>query len=307
MKKINRFVIAILLLTGLSGAGLVGTSVYAIGSPDPEQEGATGLTGRVPGDAPKRGATISNPVNGRTFTNIPITVSGLCPNDLLVKVFSNNIFIGAAQCERGSFSIQTDLFSGSNTLVARVYDALDQAGPDSNSVTVNFQDGQFADFNQRVSLTSSIAKNGAAVGTQLSWPIILSGGTGPYALSIDWGDGTPADLKSVSFAGIVNITHTYKNAGIYRVIVKATDSRGTIAFLQLVGVGSGPVTQNAGQTSGTNGTSGGGTTIKYIWWPILLMIPLIVATFWIGKKYELVAIRRQIEQQTQMYEKEIQR
>lgn len=307
MKKINRFIISGLFLLCLATLGVAGSAVYAIGSPDPEQEGAAGLTGRVPGDAPTRGATISNPVNGRTFTSIPVTVSGLCPNDLLVKVFSNNIFIGSAQCARGSFSMQTDLFSGSNSLIARVYDALDQAGPDSNTVTVTFQDGQFADFNQRVSLTSNIAKNGAAVGTQLNWPIILSGGTGPYALSIDWGDGTPADLKSFAFAGTVNITHTYKSAGIYRVIVKATDSRGTIAFLQLVGVGNGPVTQNAGQINSTDGTSGGGVVVKYIWWPILLMIPLIIATFWIGKKYELVAIRRQIEQQTQLYEKEIQR
>ncbi|MFZ1484038.1 MAG: PKD domain-containing protein [Candidatus Saccharimonadales bacterium] len=307
MKKINRFLLAILFVIGLSGFGLASTSVFAVGSPDPEQEGATGLTGRVPGNAPTRGATIANPVNGRTFTSTPITISGLCSGDVLVKVFSNNIFVGSAQCERGSFSMQTDLFSGSNALIARVYDALDQAGPDSNTVTVNFQDGQFSDFNQRVSLTSSIAKNGAAVGSQLSWPIILSGGTGPYAISVDWGDGTSADLKSVSFAGTINITHIYKSAGIYRVIVKATDSKGTIAFLQLVGVGSGPVTQSAGQSNSTTGANGGGSTTKYIWWPILLMLPLILATFWIGKKYELVAIRRQIEQQTQLYEKEIQR
>jgi hypothetical protein len=57
----------------------------------------------------------------------------------LVKIFKNNVFGGSVQCDRGNFSLQSDLFVGTNELVARVFDELDQPGPDSNIVTVTFQ------------------------------------------------------------------------------------------------------------------------------------------------------------------------
>lgn len=278
--------------------------VYAIGSTEPQQSGTTGLQGTIPSPPPTTAATISNPVNGRSFTTTPIDISGLCTTDLLVKIFSNNIFVGSAQCQRGSYSIKADLFSGENTLIARVYDALDQSGPDSNSVIVNFQDTTLAAFGQRISLSSTMAKNGANVGSTLTWPIILSGGTAPFAISVDWGDGSATDLISLSFAGSFDITHKYKTAGVYRVIVKASDATGAAAFLQLVGVGNGAVTQ--GNSSGTSGVA---STVRnvYVWWPVTLLIPFAFAAFWIGRKFEVVAIHRRLEKQASLYQNEIQR
>ncbi len=286
--------------------GTVGTA-HAIGTPDPEQSGTTGLQGKISSPPPTAPASITSPATGRTFNAVPITVTGLCPTGLLVKIFSNNIFVGSVDCKGNSYSLEVDLFGGDNELVARVYDALDQAGPDSNKVTVSFQDNTFAAFGQRISLTSSFAKLGAPVGSPLNWPIILSGGTGPYAISVDWGDGSSTDLKSQPFAGTFTLDHTYKTAGIYRVVVKATDSTGATAFLQLVGVGSGSVTQS---TTGSSGqANSGGKTIKYvyIWWPLLLMVPVILSTFWVGRRYELAAIHKQIEEQSRLYNSEIQR
>ncbi len=280
--------------------------VMAARSPDPEQSGTTGIQGTISSPPPKSAATIAVPSSGRTFQTTPITVSGLCTTGLLVKIFSNNVFAGSVECEKSSYSLQIDLFSGENVLVARVYDSLDQAGPDSNSVTVTFQDAEFAAFGQRISLTSNFAKIGAPIGTQLTWPVILSGGTGPYAVSVDWGDGTAYDLKSVPFTGTINLTHAYKTAGVYRVIVKATDKNGSAAFLQLVGVGSGAVTQ---KDSGS-GSSGGGSTAsqrEYIWWPVLLITPFAFAAFWIGRRFEVVSIHRRLEKQAALYQSEIQR
>ncbi len=278
-------------------------------SSEPVQQKATGLQGTIPSPPPTTAATISQPANGRTFTETPVEVSGLCTTGLLVKIFSNNIFVGAVQCESGSYSIQIDLFSGENALVARVFDALDQAGPDSNTSTVTFQDATFSAFAQRVSLTSNLAKNGANVGTQLVWPIVISGGTGPYAISVDWGDGSAIDLKSIANAGSFDIAHIYKTAGIYRVIVKATDANGVSAYLQLVGVGNGEASQNgdAAATGSQGGSGAGEVRYIYIWWPVLLLIPFILVAFWIGRRYEGVAIRRRVEKQAMMYQSEIQR
>lgn len=270
--------------------------VVHAGAPLPEnpQQGSIGLEGKVSTDPPRQGATITSPGNGATFGSVPITVTGLCPNGLLVKIFSNNVFVGAVQCEGGSYSVQVDLFTGQNQLVARVFDALDQPGPDSNVVTVTFNDPQFIQFGTRVSLSSIFAKRGANPGEVLVWPIILSGGTGPYAISIDWGDGTPPDLMSQPTAGNIDIRHTYKSAGVYKVLIKATDANGTTAYLQLVGVANGKVGQSAAAGAGGNSQ----TVIKeIIWWPAAAMLPLIGATFWVGRRHELYTLRKQLEKQ----------
>jgi len=259
------------------------------------ESGSIGVEGTISSPPPTQGATISLPTNGQSFTNIPVTVSGMCPNGLLVKVFKNNVFAGAVQCNNGSFSIVIDLFPGTNELVARVYDALDQPGPDSNTVTVNFAAS-------RVTLTSNYAKRGAFPGQELSWPIVLSGGIGPYAMSVDWGDGSAPDLMSVEFPGTINIKHKYDSPGIYNVIVKATDKNGNTAYLQIVAVANGPLTQDNGSTGSENvdGKDDGSkkstpTETKILWQPAAVTIPFIASTFWLGKKYELRTIRKKIE------------
>ncbi len=248
------------------------------------QSGSIGLEGKIPSDPPSVGATITFPTNGQVFTEIPITVTGICPNGLLVKLFKNNVFSGSAQCTNGNFSIVTDLFSGQNDLIARVYDSLDQAGPDSNTVTVFFNEPQ-AQGGQRVSLTSNYAKRGVNPGETLTWPLILSGGSGPYAISVDWGDNKPPDLISLSFPGNFTVSHIYDAAGIYNIVVKASDSTGGAAFLQLVGVANGPVSQ-------TEAESDIGQIIRIIRWPTLLTIPLILLSFWLGRRYERARLRR---------------
>lgn len=253
------------------------------------QSGSIGLEGTISSAPPSRGATIAVPGNGAVFTSVPITVSGICPSGLLVKIFDNSVFVGSIVCANGSYSLQVDLFSGHNDLVARVYDALDQAGPDSNTVTVTFNDAQFLQLGSQLTLTSAYAERGASPGTELDWPIQLSGGTGPYALSVDWGDGSPPDLLSESAPGLITVKHVYKSAGTYRVVIKATDKNGGTAFLQLVGQATGAI-QNNSRAGTTNMLQ------KQVqWWPVAAMVPLIVASFWLGRRYEITALRRHLE------------
>ena len=276
----------------LSVAAIIGTPALAFAVTNPSS-GSTGLEGTIPSAPPTSGATIATPSNGQTFTSIPITVSGLCPTGLLVKVFANNVFVGSEVCTNGSYSIQVDLFSGRNDIVTRVYDALDQAGPDSNVVTVNFDAGQYNPSDvQLVSLTSDYARRGANPGQTLTWPIILSGGTGPYAISVDWGDGKAPDLISQSSPGTINLSHVYDTAGVYSVLIKATDKNGVSAFLQLVGVANGAITSSA--NTGTSST-GGKTIVQVLWLPAALLIPLIIVAFWLGGRYKLAGLRKHLE------------
>ena len=269
-------------------------AAQAVGSPDPNQSGSVGLEGKISSPPPTQAATISTPRNGQSFSTSPITVAGLCKTDLLVKIFSNNVFVGSAICKGGSYSLKVGLFSGKNDLVARVYDSLDQAGPDSRVVSVTFIDANFAQSGAALTLTSNFARRGANPGTELTWPIVLSGGVGPYAISVDWGDSSGADLQSITFAGNISLKHTYKQAGIYSVIIKATDHNGATAYLQVVAVANGEV---AGGISGSSKGSNGGTTVQFSpeWYIFLPIVPLLLASFWLGSRNELYVIRKRLD------------
>jgi hypothetical protein len=272
--------------------------VFAATAPGP-QDGAIGIEGKIPSNPPTTTATIATPRSGQYINDLPIQVSGLCPTGLLVKVFANNVFVGSAVCEKGSYSLEIDLFSGRNDIVARVFDSLDQGGPDSNVVSVTFNDEQFNPFGGALlSLTSNYAQKGANPGEHLVWPIVLSGGTSPYAISVDWGDGKASDLISSQFAGTVELDHVYDSAGIYKVTIKATDKNGLSAFLQLVATANGAVTAS----SPGNGTKNEEQTVvtHVLWAPAAMSVPLIFVSFWLGRRYELATLRRHLEQRDQL-------
>lgn len=267
------------------------TSSRAFAANPAPQSGSIGLEGTISSAPPKHGATITVPSGGTIFTSIPITISGLCPTNLLVKVFDNGVMVGSTVCSNGSYSLRIDLFSGRNDIVVRVYDALDQAGPDSNKITVIFNDASFLQFGTHVTLTSAYAERGAPPGTELDWPVVLNGGVGPYAISVDWGDGTAADLISESAPGTVTLKHTYKSAGVYQVIVKATDKNGGEAFLQLVGQATGAIQNNKSGGNNNNVT----TQVKVVWWPLVAIVPLLLLSFWLGGRHRIKVLRRELE------------
>lgn len=273
---------------------VIGADGASAQSSDPEQSGSVGLTGTISAPAPTQGAVISFPTNGQIFSDTPITVTGTCPPSLIVKIFKNNVFAGSVMCEdNGTFSLQTDLFVGINEIVARVYDDLDQAGPDSNVVTVTYQDNT-PGLGPKVIITSNYAKRGVDPGNELIWPVILSGGTGPYAFSVDWGDGTEPDLFTQAFAGNIDLKHIYDRPGIYRIIIKVVDSNGNTAFLQLVGVANGPLSQTT--ESGDDPQAGyTATKTKIVWWPAALIVPFAISTFWLGKRYMVHVLKKRIE------------
>lgn len=266
----------------------------------PPQAGSYGLGATKTQAPPTRGATITTPGNGASFSTSPITVSGICPTGLLVQVYNNGVMVGAVMCNSGSFSLRVSLFAGQNELSAIVYDEVDQAGPTSNIVTVTYTDTNFSAFGQLVTLTSSYGRRSAAAGSLLSWPLQLSGGTGPYAFSIDWGDGTEADLKSQSLAGLVTIGHVYKKAGIYQVNIKVTDTNGVSAFLQVIAVSNGQV-DSAAETTATD--SGKETVVRIIWIPAVLALVMLFPAFWLGRRSQLVSLRNRMLRERDSFDK----
>lgn len=254
--------------------------------------GSVGIQGQVPAPAPTQAATIDVPHSGQSFSNLPITVSGFCVNNTLVEIYKNNVFAGSVECVGGSYHLQIDLFDGQNDLIAREFDNLNQQGPDSNTVIVNFS-SPIPSLGPRISLTSQYSKRGANPGSILSWPVVLSGGSGPYAISVDWGDKTSPDLISRQIPGQLNFQHTYAQAGVYNVLIRASDANGNVAFLQVVGIGNGPIQQTGSKTATGIITK---ESTKIIWWPIIVLFIFMLIAYWLGQKHQLEAIRRRLRQ-----------
>jgi hypothetical protein len=291
---IGSFLLAMLVWVTPAAAQLT-----PIPEPDPIP-GSYGLEATKPQEPPEVGARISTPASGASFTTSPISVSGICPDGLLVQVYNNGVMVGAVVCENGSFRLDVSLFAGVNELTAIVFDELDQTGPASNTVTVNYNDTNFTAFGELITLTSSYGRRSAPAGNQLSWPLQLSGGTGPYAFSIDWGDGSSVELKSQSLAGVVSINHVYKQAGIHRLNVRVTDSNGVSAFLQTIAVANGQVDSSiAGGSDGDTNTT---PVVRVLWIPAAIGLALLIPTFWLGRRSQVVSLRNKMLKDRDSYQ-----
>src|SRR5690606_5607685 len=111
------------------GSGMrADAAINPLPTPDPGV-GSYGLEATKPKPPPTSVATITTPGNGASFTESPITVSGLCEDGLTIQVYNNGVMVGAVPCESGSFSLQISLFAGQNDITAIQYDELAQASP----------------------------------------------------------------------------------------------------------------------------------------------------------------------------------
>jgi len=298
-KNLKIRILSLGLSVAIGGVLLPATTAMAAITPLPDPPpgvSSYGLEATKPKEAPTVGASISVPSKGAVYSDndSPITISGICPTteSLLVEIYDNNVLVGSQMCDNGSFAVNVSLFVGTNDFTAIVYDDINQPGPASDVTSVTYNNAHFTAFGELVSLTSQYGRRATSVKTNLPWPLELSGGTGPYAFSINWGDGSTPELKSQALAGIVTINHVYSRAGIYQVTISATDANGVSVFLQLVAVANG---QNTTTTTAT--TSSGSGSAEILWVPTLIAFALLLPTYWIGRRSELWTLNRKVMKQ----------
>lgn len=275
------------ILLVVVGIALTVYSVSAV-SPGPEG-GSVGLSGTMPGPPPTTAAVIQVPSNQQHFGTSPVTVSGTCPKDSLVEVYKNDIFAGSGPCtDAGTFSFQVDLLFGPNKLIARVYNALNQPGPDSNTVAVSYdalppQGSTIAPLNfggAQLILNTNAVYRGTFPGQELSVPIDILGGTAPYAVNVQWGDTSNKVIpRNNNFS--FTTTHTYNKAGTYQITLQATDSAGRMAFLTVAAIVNG---QPAATISNTNAKSAQSRLL--ILWPLYTSAAAVAVSFWLGERRE---------------------
>lgn len=227
------------------------------------ENGDITVSGTVPTPPPDNAPTIDQPSQGVTFDHKNITVSGRCDPGLIVKIFSNNVFVGSTVCQGdGTYSLRVDLFIARNDLIARQYDSLNQASPDSNMVTVYYSPVQptlpdsdsggtgsgqddtppsIAHFQLIIDYDYTVQSIFAGHAFRL--PVKFMGGTGSYIVTIDWGEGSSNTFKRNNTNGF-DTSFIYERSGTYIVSIRVNDSSGQEAFLQFVVIVNGPQEAN---------------------------------------------------------------
>ncbi len=278
------------------------------------------VTAAVHGPAVTSPAVIMAPANRQHFKSIPITVSGSCPvNAAYVEIFRNDVMGGSALCDgSGDFQLSVSLFSGRNDLAAHVFNVTDDEGPVSPTVTVYYDapnppppashqpnsgsssGSSGAGSNTAVaplSLTTAFLYKGYYIGQKVVWPLRIGGGTPPYALNVNWGDGQ-SDVISRGVAGDFNISHTYSARGGYKnsytIKVNAADSAGQKAFLQFfVIVNSQTAVGPVGGIFSKPPPSLPGSH-RWLWlaWPAYTVVLIMFVSYWLGEREELIKLRK---------------
>jgi hypothetical protein len=221
----------------ISALLLVPVPVFAAQSQDSVTINATVL-GQPPADPP----IIDSPLPGSTLQEKKVDVKGTCVTSLVVKVFRNGIFAGSTLCQPdGTFSLQIDLVDNTNDLVARQYDLLSQPSPPSETVQVFYSALPPAFAPDETSQTASFQLiidydynfQGVFIHEPFNLPIHFTGGSAPYAVSVDWGDGE-TNVFSRKDASQFFGEHAYAKAGPHMVKIRVSDSDSQEASLQFV-------------------------------------------------------------------------
>lgn len=278
----------VLLVVGFALTNFT-SSVYSATPYTGPESGSVGLSGVMPGPPPTVAATIGKPTNGQRFGQTPITVSGTCPKNTLVELFKNDIFAGSTPCtDGGTYSLDIDLLVGQNTLIARVYDSLNQPGPDSNSVIVFYdalpsQADPLAPLNfggAQLLLNTDAIFRGVFPEKEMTMPIDIIGGTPPYAVNIQWGD-TNNKVVPRNDNQTFRVAHVYNKPGVYQVTLQGSDAMGRNAFLTVAAIVNGqPPVVTAPTTA---------TVVKnslLLLWPLYAGILAAVISFWLGEQRE---------------------
>jgi hypothetical protein len=246
---------------------------------------------------------------------VPITVNGSCPpNAAYIELFRNGFMGGSAICSSSStFEIQTDLFPGANELTAHSFNSTDDEGPVSAKVTVFYDvpqppaptgtpvvtkptGGSSKPTGSPLTLKTAFVYKGYYVNQPVEWPLDVSGGTPPYAFNVDWGDGSNSVISRRE-SGQFNIKHTYAKPGgfkgSYKIRVQASDTDSNYAYLELFVIVNAKSQDFLGSIYSKPPPSLTGLRgLLWVAWPAYLTVFLLVITFKLGEREELLILRR---------------
>lgn len=204
---------------------------------------------KVSADVPTMSASISSPVNGVVITEMPLTVEGTCEYVApasIVEMYSGVSFLGSTPCTAsGTFAVNITLTPGTHQLVAKTVNITDDYGPDSLAVSVTYTpvtppetptNSQSPSPSQQEDSSNPIASSELHIRSKYTyitygpskdpvWVGSFEGGTPPYKITIDWGDGTTTSYDAIGTSE-QSFRHQYKEFVSYFISVTVTDTTG---------------------------------------------------------------------------------
>lgn len=124
------------------------------------------------------------------------------------------------------------------------------------------------------------------IGERLEMPVILQGGTLPYALSVDWGDSSTNELYSFPQSGRHILSHVYKVPKVKNISLKLADAQGTTSQMQTVVEVNGGGTASELVTGTSNPLTNVANIISIKWFeasvPVYTAVATLFVGFWIG-------------------------
>ena len=216
------------------------------------------VTAKVPAPLPTGPAVITTPLDQSETSEAVVQVEGTCsPNTAYVVIDRDSVMAGNAPCIGGRFTLQVTLLPGKNTLVAHSFSSTDDEGPVSSPVTVFFIKTPSLPELLQPPLTERLLPSpiptspnttGEAfymtlasryvirtVGDTWAWDITVHGGTAPFVVTIEWGDGTTSTYK-LGISNTLTITHSYHQEGTYTPIAQARDANKRTTNLQFFAI-----------------------------------------------------------------------
>jgi hypothetical protein len=208
---------------------------------------------RNPAPIPTDPAVITNPAGDTTVYVAPLTVSGTCPvitPQVSVAIIDNGTIAGSAPCDASNqFSVVITLAAGANTLVARTFTITGDSGPDSTPVTVTYvppvppqpptgtTPAPVTPTPAAPPLDIVIDEPFIVFGPDKDavWTGSITGGTAPYRVRIDWGDGSIV-FYTITKPGQQQFSHHYHVMRAYTITMQVTDHSGQSVTRQYAAV-----------------------------------------------------------------------
>jgi len=217
----------------LAGVVMVGTALVQHAAAS-----AFSVGGTVAITPPKVSATITTPVAGATLTSQDELVAGTCPlvtPHVAVVIKMDGNVAGSAMCDDNeNFAMPLRFAAGVHTLVAQVFTLTGGQGPDSQPSTVTYKPARNTPAAPGITASSEDAFSVIGGDQTAKWDGTISGGTAPYNVLINWGDGH-TDTHTVTLAS-QHFDHHYDTVKSYNALVAISDADGHAVQLQYAAV-----------------------------------------------------------------------
>lgn len=191
----------------------------------------------IPTDAP----VITKPADGENISKSTVIVAGTCPAAdprVVIAILNDGQQVSSVACDSdNNFSVPLVVEPGEHRLVARVYTITGGQGLDSQPVTFTYSVPAPV-TSAAVAAEQGQDKGGIPLVVTIDEPFIvfgpakdaiwkgsISGGTLPYKVHINWGDGKSSDY-TVRASGAQEFAHHYTSMESHLITLRVIDREG---------------------------------------------------------------------------------